>query len=259
MDLQGKLIEGKTKIIYNYAPVDDLVVMYFKDDITAGDGVKHDKLEGKAYLDWNTNKNIFEFLNRCGINTHYVSSPEPQYTVVKALQRKINLEVVSRRIATGSIVKSGLYEEGKLFDPIITQFYYKDDYLHDPMLDNDFIYYLIKNKNFNDFDTMKEINQKVFFYLEKIFRALGCQLIDFKLEYGIVDGKVTLIDEITAGSFRLWPFRDWYYDSNNDLYSQLDPSGRLDKDVYRMGGGLKEVYNKFKIISDMTDQFEFMA
>ena len=68
--------EGKTKIIYENPDDSKTVFMVFKDDITAGDGVKHDIIAGKALVDWKTNRDIFEYLNRCGVRTHYVSSPQ---------------------------------------------------------------------------------------------------------------------------------------------------------------------------------------
>ena len=62
-----KLNEGKTKVIYMNPKDEKTVYMVFKDDITAGDGVKHDIIEGKALVDWKTNRDIFEYLNRKGI------------------------------------------------------------------------------------------------------------------------------------------------------------------------------------------------
>ena len=130
-----KVNEGKTKIIYENPEDPKTVFMVFKDDITAGDGAKHDIIEGKSLIDWQTNKDIFEYLNRKNAQTHYISSPEEKISLVKRLDFKINLEVVSRRVAAGSILKWGDVEEGTWYDPVITQFHYKDDPLHDPMLD----------------------------------------------------------------------------------------------------------------------------
>jgi phosphoribosylaminoimidazole-succinocarboxamide synthase len=69
-----KLNEGKTKIIYANPGDPKSVYMVFKDDITAGDGVKHDVIQGKASVDWRTNRDIFEYLNRKGVRTHYISA-----------------------------------------------------------------------------------------------------------------------------------------------------------------------------------------
>ena len=252
------IIEGKTKIVYANPDDPKTVFMVFKDDITAGDGVKHDIIEGKALVDWQTNKDIFEFLNRKGIRTHYVESPQERVSLVRRLDYKINLEVVSRRVAAGSILKWGGAEEGHRYDPVITQFHYKDDPLHDPMLDEAYIDFIIKNKpDGHWFKEMREINGRVFLALEPAFASCRVQLIDFKLEYGLIDGRVTLIDEISGGSFRLWPYaKDNPNLSLPNVLTELDPKGRLDKDNYRMGGSLDMVQSKFQQIAALTATFK---
>lgn len=253
----NKVIEGKTKIVYENPDDPKTVYMAFKDDITAGDGVKHDVIEGKAFVDWKTNRDIFEYLNRKGVRTHYVTSPEDKVSIVKKLDFKINLEVVTRRVAAGSILKWGNMEEGERFDPLVTQFHYKDDPLHDPMLDEGFIDYIIKAKGSDEFQVMRDINAQVFEILEDAFAQFNIQLIDFKLEYGLIDGQVTLIDEITGGSFRLWPYATDNPNLNQpNVLSELDPKGRLDKDTYRMGGDLSSVKTKFEAIAEITDKFK---
>lgn len=252
-----KLNEGKTKIIYAHPDDPKSVYMVFKDDITAGDGVKHDVIQGKALVDWRTNRDIFEYLNRKGIRTHYISVPMERVCLVKKLDRKIDLEVVTRRVAAGSILKWGEMPEGKRFDPLVTQYHYKDDPLHDPMLDESYIKFMVNNKGATEYTEMRKINDQVFQILEEAFAHFKIQLIDFKLEYGIIDGKVTLIDEITGGSFRLWPYAtdDPNLDQENVL-SELNPSGRLDKDNYRMGGDLNMVQSKFAAIAEITGKFK---
>ncbi|MCK4884679.1 hypothetical protein KAS24_01290, partial [Candidatus Bathyarchaeota archaeon] len=83
-----KVAEGKTKIIYENSGDPKTAYMVFKDDITAGDGVKHDIIQGKALVDWKTNRDIFELLNRKGARTHYISSPKEKVALVKKLDRK---------------------------------------------------------------------------------------------------------------------------------------------------------------------------
>lgn len=251
-----KLAEGKTKIIYENPENPKSVFMVFKDDITAGDGVKHDVIKGKAFIDWKTNKDIFEFLNRMGVETHYIESPQEKANLVKKLDQKIELEVVTRRVAAGSIVKWGNVEEGIRFDPLITQFHYKDDFLHDPMLDDGFINHIVQDKGSREFKSMRDTNEKVFLLLEKAFAQFKIQLVDFKLEYGIVNDRIMLIDEITGGSFRLWPYAKDNPNLNQpNVLSELDPSGRLDKDIYRRGEELNKVKTKFQEIANITAKF----
>ncbi len=253
-----KLAEGKTKIIYKNPEDEKTVYMVFKDDITAGDGVKHDVIEGKAVIDWKTNRDIFEFLNRKGVRTHYIDSPEEKVCLVKKLDFKINLEVVTRRVAAGSILKWGNAEEGTRYDPLITQFHYKDDPLHDPMLDDAYVDYIIRVKRGGEiYAEMRETNAQVFLYLEEAFAHYDIQLVDFKLEYGIIENKVTVIDEITGGSFRLWPYSHKNPNLNQpNILKELDPEGRLDKDTYRMGGSLEKVQEKFEQIARITEGFK---
>jgi len=270
MKLGEILSEGKTKIIYENLEDPLTVYMQFKDDITAGDGVKHDVYDGKATLDWMTNRDIYEYLNRCGIKTHYISSHEQNIVLVKKLYRKINLEVVSRRVAAGSILQWGKVHEGRLYSPPITQFHYKDDSLHDPMIDQTYVDYLVDKKGASEYNTMIEMNKSIFWYLEAAFAKHHVQLIDIKLEYGIIknnskDGiiknntldELVLIDEITGGSFRLWP---WKTDDGPDyqkmnILQDLNPEERLDKDIYRMGGTENDVLSKFRTIAHMSSHF----
>lgn len=253
-----KIAEGKTKIIYENPEDEKTVYMVFKDDITAGDGAKHDVIEGKALVDWTTNRDIFEYLDRKGVRTHYIASPQEKVNLVKKLDFKINLEVVTRRVAAGSILEWGNVEEGSWYDPLITQFHYKDDPLHDPMLDDAYVEYIIRAKGGGEvYADMRSINAEVFEHLEKGFAHFGIQLVDFKLEYGLIDGKATLIDEITGGSFRLWPYAHENPNLNqSNVLSELDPSGRLDKDTYRKGEALDQVQSKFERIAEITAGFK---
>ncbi len=252
-----KVAEGKTKIIYENPGDPKTAYMVFKDDITAGDGVKHDIIQGKALVDWKTNRDIFELLNRKGARTHYISSPKEKVALVKKLDRKINLEVVSRRIAAGSILNWGKIAEGTRFDPVITQFHYKDDPLHDPMLDEKYIDYIVKAKEGTEYAEMRRLNAEIFLQLERAFAQFDVQLIDMKLEYGIIEGTVYLIDEITGGSFRLWPYAHKNPDfSQSNVLKELNPDGRLDKDTYRMGEKIDNVLTKFEEIAKITAKFK---
>ena len=253
-----KINEGKTKIIYANPDDEKTVYMVFKDDITAGDGAKHDVIRGKAFIDWKTNKDIYEYLNRKGVRTHYIDSPDEKISLVKKLDFKINLEVVTRRVATGSILKWGGAEEGARYDPPITQFHYKDDPLHDPLLDESYVEYIIKAKKGGEvYADMRNINVEVFDILEDAFARFNVQLVDMKLEYGLIDGVATVIDEVTGGSFRFWPYAKDNPNLNQpNVMSELNADGRLDKDTYRMGEDLDQVQSKFLQIAKITEGFK---
>jgi phosphoribosylaminoimidazole-succinocarboxamide synthase len=103
---------------------------------------------------------------------------------------------------------------------------------------------------------MRRMNAEIFLHLERAFASFGIQLVDMKLEYGIIEGNVYLIDEITGGSFRLWPFAHKNPDLNQlNVLKELNPDGRLDKDTYRMGEKIDAVLTKFEEIAKVTAKF----
>src|SRR6266508_1584484 len=104
MDLGPKLAEGKTKIIYAHPSESHLAVMVQKDSISAGDGARRNTIAGKGARSGRTAANVFTLLNGSGLATHYLDSPEPSVMVVRRC-RMIPLEVVMRRLTTGSYLK----------------------------------------------------------------------------------------------------------------------------------------------------------
>ena len=143
---------------------------------------------------------------------------------------------------------------------MITQFHYKDDPLHDPMLDDRYVEFMIRDKDAWEYSSMRQVNTQVFLVLEAAFAQFGVQLVDIKLEYGIIDGELCVIDEISGGSFRLWPYRSEAPNLDlSNVLSELAPEQRLDKDTYRMGGAQDEVLSKFGAISALTSRFKELA
>jgi phosphoribosylaminoimidazole-succinocarboxamide synthase len=124
------------------------------------------------------------------------------------------------------------------------------------MLDDTYIDYIVDAKGGSEYTEMRRMNAEIFLHLENAFAHFGIQLVDMKLEYGTIQGSVHLIDEITGGSFRLWPYA---HKSPNlkqpNVLGELDPEGRLDKDTYRMGEKISNVLTKFEEIAKVTAKF----
>ena len=256
LSLYPTLAEGKTKAVYANPHDESTVYLRFKDDITAGDGVKRDSFAGKGVLDWAVNRDCFSYLNRHGVRTHYLTSPADGISLVRRLDRKIDLEVVSRRVATGSILHWDDVAEGDRFEPVITRFHYKDDALHDPMLDERYVDFMIGDKKAWEYAAMRDMNATVLLLLEQAFAHFGVELVDVKLEYGIVDGELCVIDEMSGGSFRLWPYRRPHPDlSGDNVLAQLAPEQRLDKDTFQLGGEEQTVLDRFGAIAAITAGF----
>ena len=204
--LGKELANGKTKVIYDYenTECEKTVLMFFKDDLTAGDGKKKDTIDGIGKLKWQINKIIFELLNKQKIPTAYCSSPEECYTKVLLPDEILKFEIVSRRVATGSILDEG-YIEGDFFP----------DLEHEAFTKGKKDYKIDKRKyNKEPFLGMFELNAKVFEILEKQFlqSGNGYQLIDLKLEYGLFDNQLKVVDSIEPDSWRLWATKYYPYE-----------------------------------------------
>ena len=199
-----RLAEGKTKVVYADPTDPALAVIVHKDDITAGDGARRDRLPGKGALSGRTTSNVFRLLRASGIPTHFVDAPAADEMVVRRCDM-IPLEVVMRRIATGSYLKRNDVPEGTRFDPTVVEFFFKDDANHDPLVDADWIV-AHGVATADEIDRLTEVGRRVFETLEAAWAKQDVQLVDLKIEFGRdADGEVLVADVIDNDSWRIWP------------------------------------------------------
>jgi len=221
------LYAGKAKSVYR-TDVDGKLIVEFRDDITAFDGGKKDVLRNKGSYNAEVSAFFFDYLEKNGVKTHFVSMIDPSHMVVRELEM-IPLEVIVRNIAAGSIVRNYPFKEGTKLDPPIIVIDYKDDARHDPMLNDDLIIAL-KLATQADLKKIKKIALDVNRLLFDLLAAQGITLVDFKIEFGRQKKTICLGDEISMDSMRLWDSK----------------SGEsLDKDVYRFNkGDVMATYNR---------------
>lgn len=199
---QGELLyEGKAKKVY--ATDDDkLVLMNYKDEATAFDGAKKGIIQNKGIINNRVSCLLFKLLEQQGIETHLVNQVDERNVVVKKLDM-LPVEVVVRNLIAGSLAKRLGKEEGTEIQTPIMELYYKDDTLHDPMVNQ----YHVKVMGWA---SEKELNiieakaLKINEVLRNFFDSIGIILVDFKLEFGVFEGRVILGDEISPDSCRLW-------------------------------------------------------
>lgn len=225
------LYEGKAKRVFSTETVHQLRVEY-KDEVTAGNGAKKDKMQGKGRLNNRITSIIFEYLNKHGIESHFIKQLSETEQLVKEV-KIIPLEVVVRNIATGSITKRLGFEKGHVFDEPLVEFFYKNDDLNDPLIIDDHVK-LLHIANDEEIKTLKDMAKNINKVLIQLMNEMDLRLVDFKVEFGKTEnGDILLADEISPDTCRIW---DKYSDTN------------FDKDVYRNDtGSLIDTYQTFWI------------
>ncbi len=225
MQILGELYSGKAKTVLETSDPDRLVLQ-FRDDTSAFDGEKLEKLARKGMVNNLTNAFVMRHLEQAGIGTHFDSLLSDTESVVKRLEM-IPVECVVRNIAAGSICKRLGVEDGMDLAPPTFEFFLKNDALHDPMINE----YHIRSFGWasdEEVAVMKRLSFEVNDVLKQLFLDAGILLVDFKLEFGRCGGGLLLGDEFTADGCRLW---------------DIQTRERLDKDRFRQGlGGVVEAY-----------------
>ncbi|QCT94510.1 phosphoribosylaminoimidazolesuccinocarboxamide synthase [Caminibacter mediatlanticus TB-2] len=223
------LYEGKAKKIYETDNPNE-VICEFKDSLTAFNGEKADKEEGKGALNCAITTIIFEALQKEGIPTHLIKQIDETKQLVKKVEI-IPIEVVVRNIAAGSLSRRLGLKEGKKLPFTIVEFYYKNDDLNDPLINDDHAMILNLVEKREELDKLREYGLKINDFLVKFFDKIGLILVDFKVEFGKdKDGNIILADEITPDSCRLWDKKT---------------GKKMDKDLFRFDlGDIKEAYTE---------------
>ena len=244
-----KITEGKTKIIWSTADKETILIES-KDDITAGDGAKHDVVENKGLLATETTCNCFSLLNTVGIPNHFIRR-EGERTFLARWAKMIPIELVVRRIATGSYLKRHPeIAEGTIFDPLVFETFYKDDSLHDPLIvwngrrkctelynanasgpksylfdlnPKSLLSPLGDSLKAEDLDRLGKIAHDVFMVLEKAWAKLQVILVDLKIECGwTLANEIVVADVIDNDSWRIWPGGDKTRMVDKQVYRDLE-------------------------------------
>ncbi len=223
------LYEGKGKKIFA-TDREDFLIAQFKDDLTAFDAAKKGFEKGKGALNCQISAQLFELLEKNGVPTHYVKKLSENEMLIKRAEM-IPIEVVVRNIATGSLTKRLGIPDGTVLPFTLVEFYYKNDDLHDPIINDEHAMILELAQNEAELEELKRLGREVNAILKPFFDGRDLILVDFKLEFGKDrTGKIILADEISPDSCRFW-------DKNT--------GEKLDKDRFRQDlGNVKVAYEE---------------
>ncbi|SEI94737.1 phosphoribosylaminoimidazole-succinocarboxamide synthase [Propionispira arboris] len=225
------LYEGKAKLMYATENPDELLV-YYKDDATAGNGAKKGTILEKGIMNNKISAFFFNLLTKEGIKNHYISMPGDREMLVKNLDI-IPVEVVIRNVAAGSLAtRLGLEEGTKMSQPIV-ELYYKSDELNDPMI-NHFHIKAMGIASQAEIDVIEAAGLKVNEILVKYLATKKIELIDFKLEFGRHKGEVILGDEISPDNCRFW---------DSETHEKLDKD-RFRRDLGNVEDAYKEILHR---------------
>lgn len=236
MEQKELLYEGKAKQVY--ATDDpDVLIMHYKDDATAFNGVKHATIGNKGHLNNLISTLIFEKLMKQGIPTHYIGTINDRDQVVKKVTI-FPLEVIVRNTIAGSMSKRLGIPEGTKPTNTIFEICYKNDELGDPLI-NDHHAVAVGAASYDELKVIYDLTSKVNDLLKDMMARIGLNLIDFKVEFGKTSkGEIVLADEISPDCMRLW---------------DLKTNEHMDKDLFRRDLGdiipaYQEVYNRLKAL-----------
>jgi phosphoribosylaminoimidazole-succinocarboxamide synthase len=205
MEKRQELYKGKAKTVY---ATDDPrhLVMHYRDDVSAFDGVKLAKLEQKGETNNKINAYVMGRLAAAGVPTHFVRVLNERESLVRAM-KMLPVECVVRNVCAGSMAKRyGIAEGTKLPEPIF-EFFLKSDALHDPLINDDHIR-ILGWATAGEIAEMRALTHKVNAVLKPLFADAGIDLVDYKLEFGHptddLSGPLVLGDEFTPDGCRLW-------------------------------------------------------
>lgn len=228
MEKRQQLYEGKAKKVFA-TDNEDYVIVSYKDDATAFDGMKRGTINGKGAVNNRMSNYLMQLLEKSGVPTHFVKELSDRETVVKKVSI-VPLEVIVRNISAGSFAKRYGVEEGIEFKSPTIEFSYKNDDLHDPLL-NSYHALALGLASEEEIATIKEMAFRINQVLKEYFKSLKVKLVDFKLEFGrLKEGGIVLADEISPDTCRFW---------------DAETNEKLDKDRFRRDlGGVENAYNE---------------
>ena len=223
-----QIYEGKAKKVYSTEDP-NLVIVDYKDDATAFNGLKKGTIVGKGVINNQMTNRLMAKMEKAGIPTHFVEELSERETLVKRVEI-VPLEVIIRNISAGSFAKHYGVEEGIVFDAPTIEFSYKNDDLGDPLI-NEYHALALKLASKEEIEQIKKYAFAVNDVLKAFWSECGVTLVDFKLEFGRTsDGTIVLADEISPDTCRLW-------DSKTHE--------KLDKDRFRRDmGGVEDAYSE---------------
>lgn len=231
MEKLKQIYEGKAKKLYE-TENKGLLIQEFKDDATAFDATKRGTITNKGVINNKLSEKIFTLLGKKGIPTHFVKRLNDRDMLIKKVQI-VPIEVTMRNIVAGGMAKLLGLNEGIILKSPVLEWHYKEDALHDPLINDDHVKALGIATD-KELETIKKYSYKINEVMKKFFDSKNLILVDFKLEFGRYNGKIILADEISPDTCRLW---------DKTTKEKLDKD-RFRRDLGNVEGAYEEVLRR---------------
>jgi len=203
--------KGKTKDVYDLENGNYL--LRFKDDVTGEDGVFDPgantvglSIDGMGRGGLQLTEFFFKKIGDAGFPTHFVGADieKAEMTVLPAKMFGKGVEVICRYRAVGSFLRRyGAYAtEGQPLDALV-EITLKDDDRGDPPITKDALE-MLGILTGEEYYTLKELTQKISGVIKEALAEKGMELYDIKLEFGRVNDRIVLIDEVSGGNMRVY-------------------------------------------------------
>lgn len=229
---RGELLyEGKAKRVHATADP-NLVIQYFKDDATAFNAQKRGTIASKGILNCRMSETFFRHLEAAGVPTHFVERLSDREMLVRRLEI-VPIEVVVRNVIAGSLAQRVGRPEGQLLPRTVVEFYYKDDALGDPMI-NEWHVAAFEWATRPELERIVELALAVNRSLQALLDERGVILVDGKYEFGRHRGTLLLGDEICPDTCRFW---------DKATHERLDKD-RFRRDLGRIEEAYQEMYRR---------------
>ncbi|MCX5678777.1 MAG: phosphoribosylaminoimidazolesuccinocarboxamide synthase [Candidatus Omnitrophica bacterium] len=227
MEKLKQIYEGKAKKLFETKDP-DLLIQEFKDDATAFDATKRGTIMNKGVINNKLSEKIFALLEKKGVPTHFVKRLNDRDMLVKRV-KIVPIEVTMRNIVAGGMSRLLGIEEGIILKEPVLEYHYKEDKLHDPLI-NEYHVKALGIATDKELKTIDKYSFKINDELKKFFDSKGLILVDFKLEFGRYKNSIILADEISPDTCRLW---------------DKTTKEKLDKDRFRRDmGNVEEAYQE---------------
>lgn len=237
MEKRNMIYEGKAKQLYT-CEREDALIIHYKDDATAFNGVKKAQIEHKGILNNAISTIIFNELHKAGIPTHYLETLNDRDQLCKKVTI-IPLEVIVRNLIAGSMAKRLDIPEGTPAPRPIYELCYKNDDLGDPLINEDHALALNAATE-EELAIVKQRTLQINQILINLFDRIGILLVDFKIEFGkTLDGQIVLADEISPDTCRFW---------DKQTHKKLDKD-RFRRDLGNVEDAYQEILNRLSTLA----------